>query len=62
MKSQPGGENRAASPARSVLGRLVVYGFLRRSETHFAGAAKRGRSLAALRLETAVARSDIARA
>ena len=36
MISQPGGENRAASPTRSVLGQVVVYRFLRRSETHFA--------------------------
>jgi hypothetical protein len=63
MKSQPfGGENRAASPARSVPGGLVVYRFLRRSETHFAAAAKSRPLGVMVRLETAVASSDIARA
>ena len=52
----------AASPARSILGGEVVYRFLRRRETHFSPSAKRRRPRAALRLETAAARGDIAQA
>ena len=59
MISQPGGENRAASPTRSVLGQVVVYRFLRRSETQFAQRGQTGSIAAALRLETAVGRGDI---
>jgi hypothetical protein len=55
-------EKTAPQARRSVPGELVVYGFLRRSETHFASAANWRQPSAAVRLEIALARVDIAKA
>jgi hypothetical protein len=61
MKNQPLRRRKPRrKPARSVPGGLVVYGFLRRSETHFAFAAKWRRLRVALRLESAAGCGDIA--